>query len=135
MSDRSTQAELTERVAYAAALKLQSAAPRLILSKLVETYGVSLRQARRYLALATEEVRNEGIDEPSDPFNETAAMALQRIQSQMLDASASELPRLVTALAKLREVMAPGPSLSQAELINRAAFIGGMAKQHTSTES
>ena len=133
MAERSTSEELAERVAYAAGLKLQSVAPRVILSKLVENYGVSLRQARRYLALATEEVREDGIADAADPFNETATMAPNQIQLQILDASASELPRLVTALAKLREVMAPGPSLSQAELLQRAAFVGGLAKQQGPT--
>jgi hypothetical protein len=129
MAERSTQEELAERVAYAAGLKLQSVAPRVILSRLVQSYGVSLRQARRYLALATEEVRTDGIEPPDDPFAETATMALQRIQHQMLDATPSELPRLVAALAKLREVMPAAPTLSQAELINRAAFSGGLAKR------
>jgi len=124
---RATNAELTERVSIAAMLRLQGATPSVILSRLVTDYGVSVRQARRYLALANDEIREDGIGPAADPFSETASMALQRLQLQMLDATPSELPRLISALAKLREVMATGPSLSDSELINRAAFEGGLS--------
>ena len=124
---RATNAELTERVSIAAMLRLQGATPSVILSRLVTDYGVSVRQARRYLALANDEIREDGIGPAADPFSETAAMALQRLQLQLLEATPSELPRLITALAKLREVMGNGPSLSDADLINRAAFEGGLA--------
>ena len=124
---RATNAELTERVSIAAMLRLQGATPSVILSRLVTDYGVSVRQARRYLALANDEIREDGIGPAADPFSETAAMALQRLQLQLLEATPSELPRLISALAKLREVMATGPSLSDADLINRAAFEGGLA--------
>jgi len=126
--NRATRDELEDRVSYAAMLKLQHTTPGAIMAKLVETYGVSIRQARRYLALASEEVRTEGLDTPVDPFNETAHMALRRLQLQMLEATPSELPRLIAALAKLREVMAPGPSLHDSEILQRAAFAGGLAK-------
>lgn len=124
---RATNAELTERVSIAAMLRLQGATPSVILSRLVSDYGVSVRQARRYLALANDEIREDGIGPAADPFSETAAMALQRLQLQLLEATPSELPRLITALAKLREVMSNGPSLSDSDLINRAAFEGGLA--------
>lgn len=124
---RATNVELTERVSTAAMLRLQGATPSVILSRLVTDYGVSVRQARRYLALANDEIREDGIGPAADPFSETAAMALQRLQLQLLEATPSELPRLISALAKLREVMANGPSLSDADLINRAAFEGGSA--------
>jgi len=124
---RATNAELTERVSIAAMLRLQGATPSVILSRLVTDYGVSVRQARRYLALANDEIREDGIGPAADPFSETAAMALQRLQLQLLEATPSELPRLITALAKLREVMSNGPSLSDGDLINRAAFEGGLA--------
>ena len=124
---RATNAELTERVSIAAMLRLQGATPSVILSRLVTDYGVSVRQARRYLALANDEIREDGIGPAADPFSETAAMALQRLQLQLLEATPSELPRLITALAKLREVMSNGPSLSDSDLINRAAFEGGLA--------
>jgi len=124
---RATNAELKERVSIAAMLRLQGATPSVILSRLVTDYGVSVRQARRYLALANDEIREDGIGPAADPFSETAAMALQRLQLQLLEATPSELPRLISALAKLREVMATGPSLSDAELINRAAFEGGVS--------
>lgn len=124
---RATNAQLTERVSIAAMLRLQGATPSVILSRLVTDYGVSVRQARRYLALANEEIREDGISPSADPFSETAAMALQRLQLQLLEATPSELPRLISALAKLREVMANGPSLSDADLINRAAFEGGLS--------
>lgn len=124
---RATNTELAERVGIAAMLRLQGATPSVILSRLVTDYGVSVRQARRYLALANEEIREDGIGPSADPFSETAAMALQRLQLQLLEATPSELPRLITALAKLREVMANGPSLSDADLINRAAFEGGLS--------
>jgi len=124
---RATNAELTERVSIAAMLRLQGATPSVILSRLVTDYGVSVRQARRYLALANDEIREDGIGPAADPFSETAAMALQRLQLQLLEATPSELPRLISALAKLREVMASGPSLSDADLINRAAFEGGLS--------
>ena len=124
---RATNTELAERVGIAAMLRLQGATPSVILSRLVTDYGVSVRQARRYLALANEEIREDGIGPSADPFSETAAMALQRLQLQLLEATPSELPRLITALAKLREVMSNGPSLSDADLINRAAFEGGLA--------
>lgn len=124
---RATNAQLTERVSIAAMLRLQGATPSVILSRMVTDYGVSVRQARRYLALANEEIREDGISPSADPFSETAAMALQRLQLQLLEATPSELPRLISALAKLREVMSNGPSLSDADLINRAAFEGGLA--------
>lgn len=124
---RATNAELAERVSIAAMLRLQGATPSVILSRLVSDYGVSIRQARRYLALANDEIREDGIGPAADPFSETAAMALQRLQLQLLEATPSELPRLISALAKLREVMANGPSLSDADLINRAAFEGGLS--------
>ena len=124
---RATNAELTERVSIAAMLRLQGATPSVILSRLVTDYGVSVRQARRYLALANDEIREDGIGPAADPFSETAAMALQRLQLQLLEATPSELPRLITALAKLREVMGNGPTLSDSDLINRAAFDGGLA--------
>ena len=124
---RATNAELAERVSVAAMLRLQGATPSVILSRLVTDYGVSVRQARRYLALANDEIREDGIGPAADPFSETAAMALQRLQLQLLEATPSELPRLITALAKLREVMATGPTLSDSDLINRAAFEGGLA--------
>ena len=124
---RATNAELAERVSIAAMLRLQGATPSVILSRLVTDYGVSVRQARRYLALANDEIREDGIGPAADPFSETAAMALQRLQLQLLEATPSELPRLITALAKLREVMATGPTLSDSDLINRAAFEGGLA--------
>ena len=124
---RATNAELTERVSIAAMLRLQGATPSVILSRLVSDYGVSVRQARRYLALANDEIREDGIGPAADPLSETAAMALQRLQLQLLEATPSELPRLITALAKLREVMSNGPSLSDSDLINRAAFEGGLA--------
>ena len=124
---RATNAELTERVSIAAMLRLQGATPSVILSRLVTDYGVSVRQARRYLALANDEIREDGIGPAADPFSETAAMALQRLQLQLLEATPSELPRLITALAKLREVMGNGPTLSDSDLINRAAFEGGLA--------
>lgn len=126
-NSRATNTELTERVSIAAMLRLQGATPSVILSRLVTDYGVSVRQARRYLALANEEIREDGIGPSADPFSETAAMALQRLQLQLLEATPSELPRLISALAKLREVMSNGPSLSDADLINRAAFQGGLA--------
>ena len=126
-TSRATNAELTERVSVAAMLRLQGATPSVILSRLVTDYGVSVRQARRYLALANDEIREDGIGPAADPFSETAAMALQRLQLQLLEATPSELPRLITALAKLREVMSNGPSLSDSDLINRAAFEGGLA--------
>lgn len=126
-NSRATNAELTERVSIAAMLRLQGATPSVILSRLVSDYGVSVRQARRYLALANDEIREDGIGPAADPFSETAAMALQRLQLQLLEATPSELPRLITALAKLREVMSNGPSLSDSDLINRAAFEGGLA--------
>ena len=124
---RATNTELAERVSIAAMLCLQGATPSVILSRLVTDYGVSVRQARRYLALANDEIREDGIGPAADPFSETAAMALQRLQLQLLEATPSELPRLISALAKLREVMGNGPSLSDADLINRAAFEGGLA--------
>lgn len=124
---RATNTELAERVSIAAMLRLQGATPSVILSRLVTDYGVSVRQARRYLALANDEIREDGIGPSSDPFSETAAMALQRLQLQLLEATPSELPRLISALAKLREVMGNGPSLSDADLINRAAFEGGLS--------
>jgi hypothetical protein len=108
-------------------LRLQGATPSVILSRLVTDYGVSVRQARRYLALANDEIREDGIGPAADPFSETAAMALQRLQLQLLEATPSELPRLISALAKLREVMGNGPSLSDADLINRSAFEGGLS--------
>lgn len=126
-NSRATNAQLTERVSIAAMLRLQGATPSVILSRLVTDYGVSVRQARRYLALANEEIREDGIGPAADPFSETAAMALQRLQLQLLEATPSELPRLISALAKLREVMSNGPSLSDADLINRAAFEGGLS--------
>ena len=125
---RATDEEMRERIAAAALLKLQGATPAVILSRLVADHGVSVRQARRYLALASEEIRHDGIDPAPDPLSETAAMALHRLQLQLMDATPAELPRLVTALAKLREVMGQtGPTLSDAELVNRAAFEGGRA--------
>ena len=127
VTPRATNTELAERVSIAAMLRLQGATPSVILSRLVTDYGVSVRQARRYLALANDEIREDGIGPAADPFSETAAMALQRLQLQLLEATPSELPRLITALAKLREVMSSGPSLSDADLINRAAFEGGLA--------
>jgi hypothetical protein len=127
VTPRATNAELAERVSIAAMLRLQGATPSVILFRLVTDYGVSVRQARRYLALANDEIREDGIGPAADPFSETAAMALQRLQLQLLEATPSELPRLITALAKLREVMSSGPSLSDADLINRAAFEGGLA--------
>ena len=127
VTPRATNSELAERVSIAAMLRLQGATPSVILSRLVTDYGVSVRQARRYLALANDEIREDGIGPAADPFSETAAMALQRLQLQLLEATPSELPRLITALAKLREVMSSGPSLSDADLINRAAFEGGLA--------
>ena len=126
-NSRATNTELTERVSIAAMLRLQGATPSVILSRLVTDYGVSVRQARRYLALANDEIREDGIGPSSDPFSETAAMALQRLQLQLLEATPSELPRLISALAKLREVMGNGPSLSDVDLINRAAFEGGLS--------
>ncbi len=125
--NRATDEQLAERVSVAAMLRLQGASPAAALSRLVSDYGVSVRQARRYLALANEEIREDGIPPAADPFSETATMALHRLQLQMLEATPSELPRLIGALAKLREVMASSPSLSDAELINRAAFEGGLA--------
>ena len=127
VTPRATSAELAERVSIAAMLRLQGATPSVILSRLVTDYGVSVRQARRYLALANDEIREDGIGPAADPFSETAAMALQCLQLQLLEATPSELPRLITALAKLREVMGKGPTLSDADLINRAAFEGGLA--------
>jgi predicted DNA-binding transcriptional regulator YafY len=127
ITPRATNSELTERVSIAAMLRLQGATPSVILSRLVTDYGVSVRQARRYLALANDEIREDGIGPAADPFSETAAMALQRLQLQLLEATPSELPRLISALAKLREVMSNGPSLSDSDLINRAAFEGGLA--------
>jgi len=124
---RATDQQLAERVSVAAMLRLQGATPAAILSRLVTDYAVSVRQARRYLALANEEIREDGLPPAVDPFSETATMALHRLQLQMLEATPSELPRLIGALAKLREVMATGPSLSDADLINRAAFEGGLA--------
>ena len=127
VTPRATNAELAERVSIAAMFRLQGATPSVILSRLVTDYGVSVRQARRYLALANDEIREDGIGPAADPFSETAAMALQRLQLQLLEATPSELPRLITALAKLREVMSSGPSLSDSDLISRAAFEGGLA--------
>ena len=127
VTPRATNTELAERVSIAAMLRLQGATPSVILSRLVTDYGVSVRQARRYLALANDEIREDGIGPAADPFSETAAMALQRLQLQLLEATPSELPRLITALAKLREVMGNGPTLSDSDLINRAAFEGGLA--------
>ena len=124
---RATDQQLAERVSVAAMLRLQGATPSAILSRLVTDYGVSVRQARRYLALANEEIKEDGLPPAADPFSETATMALHRLQLQMMEATPSELPRLIGALAKLREVMATGPSLSDADLINRAAFEGGVA--------
>ncbi len=129
MSDRSraTDEQLTERIGAAALMRLQGVTGSAILSRLVADYGVSVRQARRYLALANDEIREDGLPNAADPFTETASMALHRLQLQMMEATPSELPRLISALAKLREVMAPGPSLSDAEMINRAGFEGGLA--------
>ena len=127
VTPRATNAELAERVSIAAMFRLQGATPSVILSRLVTDYGVSVRQARRYLALANDEIREDVIGPAADPFSETAAMALQRLQLQLLEATPSELPRLITALAKLREVMSSGPSLSDSDLISRAAFEGGLA--------
>lgn len=129
MPDRSraTDEQLTERIGAAALMRLQGVTGSAILSRLVADYGVSVRQARRYLALANDEIREDGLPNVADPFTETASMALHRLQLQMMEATPSELPRLISALAKLREVMAPGPSLSDAEMINRAGFEGGMA--------
>lgn len=129
MSDRSraTDEQLTERIGAAALMRLQGVTGSAILSRLVADYGVSVRQARRYLALANDEIREDGLPSAADPFTETASMALHRLQLQMMEATPSELPRLISALAKLREVMAPGPSLSDAEMINRAGFEGGLA--------
>ena len=124
---RATEEEVAERIQFAAMLRLQGATPAAILSRLVTDYGLSVRQARRYLARANEEIREDGIPAAADPFSETANTALRRLQLQMLEATPSELPRLIGSLAKLREVMATGPSLSDADLINRAAFEGGVA--------
>lgn len=124
---RATEEQKAERIQFAAMLRLQGATPAAILSRLVTDYGVSVRHARRYLAWANEEIREDGIPPAVDPFSETATMALHRLQLQMMEATPSELPRLIGALAKLREVMANGPSLSDGELINRAAFEGGLA--------
>ena len=124
---RATDEEVAERVQFAAMLRLQGATPAAVLSRLVSDYGLSVRQARRYLARANDEIREEGLPAAADPFTETASTALRRLQLQMMEATPSELPRLIGALAKLREVMATGPSLSDADLINRAAFEGGVA--------
>lgn len=128
MSDRATADEKEARIAHAAELKLQQVAPALILLKLQQTYGVSLRQARRYLAEATELLQQDGIPAAADPFSDAAAMALNRLQLLILEATPAELPRLVTALAKLRECQPAGPTLADSEMLQRAAFVGGLAK-------
>jgi hypothetical protein len=124
---RATDDQLEERVAVAASLRLQGATPSATMAKLVADYGVSVRQARRYLALANEELREEGLSPSPDLFSETATMAMQRIQLHLMDANPTELHRLVAALGKLKEMTPAGPTLSDADLINRAAYEGGMA--------
>jgi hypothetical protein len=124
---RSTDQQLEERVAAAAALRLQGTTPSATMAKLVADYGVSIRQARRYLALANEELREEGLDPSPDLFRETATMAMQRAQLLLVDANPAELHRLVAAMGKLHEMTPAGPTLSDADLINRAAFTGGAA--------
>jgi len=128
MHERATVEELQARIAHAAELKLQQVPPALALLKLQQTYGVSLRQGRRYLAEAAELLQQDGIPATGDPFNDAAALALNRLQLLILEASPSELPRLVSALAKLRECASNGLTLSDADIINRAAFAGGLAK-------
>ena len=128
MSERSTAEELQARIAHAAELKLQQVPPALVLLKLQQTYGVSLRQARRYLAGAAELLQQDGIPATGDPFSDAAALALNRLQLLILEATPAELPRLVAALAKLRECQPAGPTLSDAEMLDRAAFVGGLAK-------
>lgn len=130
-TSRATKEERQARVMQAVNLRLQGATPHVVLARLVEDHGLSIRHARRYLAEANYLIRHdedgENIPPPADPFTDTANMALQRLQLQLLEATPSELPRLITALAKLREVMSNGPSLSDSDLINRAAFEGGLA--------
>ena len=125
---RRTREEILQLIATITALKLQQVPPAVILSQLVTDHGLSLRHARRYLARISERIREEAPADSADPFDQTAAMALRRLQFQMLNASPSELPRLITALAKLREVCSPGPSLSDSEMLGRAAFSGGLSK-------
>ena len=136
---RATDDEVEERTHFAAMLRHQGVPPAAVMSRLVTDYGISLRHARRYVASANLLLKEDGLEYEAegkedkkdlpfvDPFTETASMALHRLQLQMMEATPSELPRLISALAKLREVMAPGPSLSDAEMINRAGFEGGLA--------
>ena len=129
-TNRCTNEELAGRIHYAAGLLLQGAPPAIVLSRCVEMFGVSIRTARRYLANAAEMVREDGITDKKDPFSQTAHLAMQRLQDALLEATPKELPRLISSLAKLREVMAAdqGPALSDQDLIHRSAFVGGMAK-------
>lgn len=129
MTRRRTRPEQQELLAFVTSQKLQQVPPALILSQLVTDHGMSLRHARRYLALASETVHQQGIPAPADPFDATAAMALQRLQLAMISATPAELPRLIAALAKLREVASAGPTLADDDIIQRAAFMGGLAKE------
>jgi hypothetical protein len=125
--NRATDQEMLDRVAHAAQLKLSRVPVRLAIAELCDAYGVSIKTARRYLALAAEEIKDELPASGGRPIDDALAMAAELIAKRMARASTSDrdFARLADSLIKLRGVMASEPCLSDVELLNRAAYAGG----------
>ena len=126
--NRATEQEQLERVAHAAQLKLSRVPTRLAIAELCDAYGVSIRTARRYLALAAEEIKDDLPPAVGRPIDEALEMAAELIAKRMARASTSDrdFARLADSLIKLRAAVAVGPTLSDSEMLQRAAFAGGM---------
>ena len=118
--ERATQDQLAERHAYALQLSQLGVPPTIALQRISSRCGGSVRQSRRYLAHANEEVRQEGIPSESELIDVALGMTTRVLANAILDAAESgehtQLYRLSRELRELKSATRPGPQLSDDEL-------------------
>lgn len=118
--ERASAEQLAERLAYALQLKQLAVPPTVALQRVTVRFGVSTRQARRYLAHAGAEVRQDGVPAERDLLDGALALAVRVLSGALLDAAEegdrTALCRLSRELRELKVATRAGPELQDDEL-------------------
>lgn len=122
--DRATAEQLAERHAYALQLRQLGVPPTLALARVANRFGVSTRTARRYLAHAADEIREDGVPSEADLIDSALSMSARVIANAMIDAAEAgdltALGRLSRELRELKSAQRRGPELNDDELVTAA---------------
>jgi hypothetical protein len=124
---RATAEAVAGRIDHAARLRAMRVPPTVAVRHLAETYGVSLRQATRYMAEAVQ--ADDGPAAEGNIIDAALTMSASALAAAVVraveDGEHQHLPRLCRELRELKTAIRPGPSMSDEQLLERVAFEGG----------